>query len=121
MKKYKILKSDYFDNLNNSILDEIISKHSYSSELVYSSAPYAKYLKYYILLKHLIDDEIDELSLYMSQYYWFKKFYYRYSKSNGIDVGMEQQLIKILEIIGNKFKDFDWDEIKKINYEIEKK
>ncbi len=119
MKKYTILKANYFDNLNGLQIDEIINEYSYSKELVYSSHQWANYLRYYILLTHLTDDEIDELSIYMSQYYWFKKFYNLYSKSNGIDVGMEQQLIKILEIIGNKFKDFNWDEIKKINDEIE--
>ena len=56
----------------------------------------------------------------MSRYYWFKKFYHQYSKSNGIDVGMEQQLVKILEGVGKRFKDFDWDEIKKINNEIKR-
>jgi hypothetical protein len=120
MKKYAILKADHFGNLNFSQIDEIINKYSYSRELVYSSFQWANYLIYYILLTHLTDDKIDELSSYMSRYYWFKKFYHRYSKSNGIDVGMEQQLVKILEIMGNKIKDFDWDEIKKINDEIEK-
>lgn len=120
MKKYTILKADHFGNLNFSQIDEIINKYSYSRELVYSSFQWANYLIYYILLTHLTDDKIDELSSYMSRYYWFKKFYHRYSKSNGIDVGMEQQLVKILEIVGNKIKDFDWDEIKKINDEIEK-
>lgn len=120
MIKYTILKSNYFDKLDISLIDEITHKYSYSKELVFSSFAWANYLKYYMLLTHLADDKIDELNLQVNRYYWFKKFYYQYSKSNGVDVGMEQQLVKILETIDSKFKDFNWDEIKKINDEIEK-
>jgi len=38
-----------------------------------------------------------------------KRFYHEYSKSLGIDVGVEQQIVSILETIGNNFASFDWN------------
>ena len=122
MENYKIVASSYFNNIDNNIINDIVIANSYNKDLVYNHHKWSKYLKNYLILTHkpsIINIEMDKLSLYLSRYYWFKKFYYSYSLENGTDVGIEQQIIKLLESIGNEFKEFDWYEIQKINFQIE--
>jgi hypothetical protein len=122
-RHYSILGSEYFRDIDGHLIDEIVKKESYSKELVYNSNNWSSALKNYLILTHkptsIKNIELNELSILMSRYYWFKKFYFEYSQSNGIDAGIEQQISLIIELIGNRFKDFDWNEIQKIDQSIE--
>jgi hypothetical protein len=123
MDNYVIISADYFTDIEKNNIDEIVISNSYSKELVYSPFEWSSYLRNYIILTHIPsvikNIKFDKLSLYMSRYYWFKKFYHSYSLMCGKDVGIEQQIIQLLESISYEFKNFDWYEIQKINQNIE--
>jgi len=119
MKNYKIIDSNYFADVDKNTIDEIVTSFSYNKDLVYNTHKWSNYLKNYLILTHMGDNKIDRLSLYMSRYYWLKKFYHHYSITYGKDVGIEQQIVQILESIGNEYEDFDWYEIQEINQNIE--
>jgi hypothetical protein len=119
-----ILESKYFKEVDESIIDSIVRLGSYSKELVYSSHSWSRSLRNYLILTHApenitVEKEITDESLLLNRYYWLKKFYHEYSKSLGIDVGIEQQIVSILETIGNNFANFDWNKIQEIDETIE--
>ena len=123
MDNYIIVEADYFINVEKNIIDKIVEINSYNKELVYSSFEWGSYLRNYLILTHnpsaIKNIEFDKLSLYMSRYYWFKQFYHNYSLMYGTDVGIEQQIVKLMESISYEFDNFDWYEIQKINQNIE--
>jgi len=123
MDDYIIISADYFAKIEKNVIDKIIETNSYNKELVYSSFEWGSYLRNYLILTHnpsaINNIEFDKLSLYMSRYYWFKQFYHNYSLMCGTDVGIEQQIVKLIESISYEFVNFDWYEIQKINKKIE--
>lgn len=71
---------------------------------------------YQILLDEEIVSEFSVTDLYISRYYWLKKYYNFYKKSFGDDAGMEQQIGKLIEEMCNKFEpQFDWNIIEKVS------
>ena len=120
---YNILESEYFKDIDGSLIDEIVKLGSYSQELVYNSNNWSSSLKNYLVLTHkptaIKNSRLNELGVLVNRYYWLKKFYHEYSHSYGIDVGIEQQISLLIEVIGNKFQDFDWNVIQKIDQGIE--
>ncbi len=92
MNGYNILDSSYFKNINDKSILEIIDLCSYREELIFNSNSWSDYLKNYLVLTHkpslLHNESLDELTLLVNRYYWFKKFYSAYTKVNGIDVGI---------------------------------
>ena len=120
---YEIIGEGYFTSIHRSAIEDIVASGSYSRELVYSSNPWSTALQNYLILTHkpsLIKNiQIDESQLLFNRYYWFKKFYHLYSRYNGIDAGIEQQISLLIESIGNKVKDFNWSELQRIDGTIE--
>lgn len=124
MNKFSLLAEEYFSTIDNSVINEIVLANSYNKELVFSSYEWSDYLKNYLVLTHMPSIiksiQLDSLSLFMNRYYWLKKFYHNYSLTQGIDVGVEQQIVQLIEAISNQFKDFDWAELEKIDTDIER-
>lgn len=122
MKNYLILDEEYYVNIDNSIVNKIASNHSYAEELLCSTGEWSNYLKIYLLLTHELPviekTSFKPIDLLINRYYWLKKFYRSYSLIKGIDTGVEQQIFKILEEIGNQ-DNFDWLIIQNIDNEIE--
>lgn len=119
---YKIIDSAYFTGIERSAIEQIVSQGAYSRELVYNSNLWSKALQNYLILSHkpsLLNIEINESQLLFNRYYWFKKFYHSYSKDFGKDAGIEQQISTLVEIIGNRIKDFNWSELQRIDDIIE--
>jgi hypothetical protein len=63
--------------------------------------------------------QIGESQLLFNRYYWLKTFYYSYSRNNGTDAGIEQQISMLVEKIGDSVKDFNWIELQRIDESIE--
>jgi hypothetical protein len=120
MTNYKIIGNDYFSKIDDKLLNQIVNNFNYNEELVFNYNEWSEYLRNYLILTHLSGDSVNIEDLYISRYYWFKKFYYHYSIINGKDMGMEQQISKILEEISNKIENFDWNELIYIDHMIEK-
>lgn len=122
-KDYDIIGSEFFTDIDKSKIDEIITLGSYNKELVYGSNAWSRALQNYLILTHKPEmvryKEMSDLKLLVSRYYWFKKFYHDYSQANGMDAGIEQQISMLIETVGNTIKDFDWNELQKIDQLIE--
>lgn len=102
------------------ILDE---EQKYSKSNVLSKSRWGQSLRNYLLLTHKADRivEIEKLpevekehTVYLSRYYWLKKFLIIRGKEFGNDPGLQQLVFKILEGYSN-IKGFSWDNIKKID------
>lgn len=123
MKKYEIIGPEYFTGIDRTEIEEIVKSGSYSKELVYNSKLWSISLQNYLILTHkpslIRIIHIDESQLLFNRYYWIKKFYHSYSHDNGTDVGIEQQISLLIETIGNKIKNFNWDELQRIDETIE--
>lgn len=120
---YVIIGPEYFTGIGRTAIEEIVTGGSYSKELVYSLKPWSIALQNYLILTHkptlIRNIQIGESQLLFNRYYWFKKFYYLYSRDNGADTGIEQQISMLIETIGNKLKDFNWNELQRIDESIE--
>lgn len=115
MENYKIIGEDYFSKIDKKVLNKLVIEIGYSKELVFSHQEYSKFLQNYIILTYLPEKGIGIEEIYVSRYYWLKKFYHYYSIVNGKDMGIEQQINIILEEISNDIKNFDWNKILDIN------
>ncbi|WP_278638216.1 hypothetical protein [Capnocytophaga sputigena] len=70
----------------------------------------------YLFLTYIGNDKMNVAELYVNRFYWFKKFYYDYSKTEGNDAGIEQQITILLEEMANDLpNDFDWSIIEEIH------
>jgi hypothetical protein len=122
-RDYDIIGAEFFTDIDKSKIDEIITLGSYNKELVFGSNVWSRALQNYLILTHKPEmvkyKEMSELKLLVSRYYWFKKFYHGYYQANGVDAGIEQQISMLIETIGNTIKDFDWNELQKIDQLIE--
>jgi hypothetical protein len=123
LTEYEIVGPEYFTGIDRSTIEEIVTSGSYSKELVDSSKPWSIALQNYLILTHkptlIRNIQIGESQLLVNRYYWFKKFYYLYSRDNGKDAGIEQQISMLIETIGNRVKDFNWHELQRIDQAIE--
>jgi hypothetical protein len=123
LTEYEIIGPEYFTGIDRIELERIVANGSYSKELVFSSKIWSIALQNYLILTHrpdLISNiQRGELHLLFNRYYWFKMFYYLYSRDNGKDAGIEQQISMLVETIGNKVKDFNWSELQRIDKNIE--
>ena len=122
---YQIIGAEYFAGIDPIAIEQIVVSGSYNWELVNSTKEWSAALKNYLILMHnpgLIKNlQIGEAQLLFNRYYWFKRFYWLYSLENGKDAGMEQQVTMLIEMIGNKVKDFNWNELQRIDASIENK
>ncbi|AMD85852.1 hypothetical protein SAMN05444369_1275 [Capnocytophaga haemolytica] len=116
VKNYKIVNENFFDLLDKKkVLIEIIDKYSYNENMIFSSYQWSKDLQMYLFLTYIGNDKMNAAELYVNRFYWFKKFYYDYSKTEGNDVGIEQQITMLLEEMVNDLpNDFDWNVIEEI-------
>ncbi|ATA92495.1 hypothetical protein CGC56_10185 [Capnocytophaga canimorsus] len=117
---YKIIGEDYFSKIDEKTFNQIVTDFGYSKELVFNSNKYSKYLHNYIILTSFPCKEFDIESKYISRYYWLKKFYYEYSKIEGLDAGIEQQIAMLLEEMANNVSEnFNWNIIEEIYKQFE--
>ena len=116
VKNYKIVNENFFDLLDKKkVLIEIIDKYSYNENMIFSSYQWSKDLQMYLFLTYIGNDKMNVAELYVNRFYWFKKFYYDYSKTEGNDAGIEQQITILLEEMANDLpNDFDWSIIEEI-------
>lgn len=117
VKNYKIVNENFFDLLDKKkVLIEIIDKYSYNENMIFSSYQWSKDLQMYLFLTYIGNDKMNVVELYVNRFYWFKKFYYDYSKTESNDAGIEQQITILLEEMANDLpNDFDWSIIEEIH------
>ena len=115
----KILDKDFFNSIDQSVIDSIIEKGHIRKELL--NLEYSEFLKFYLILTY----EINKVSsvpldvLYTSRYYWLKLFYRFYSLNLGEDSGIEQQIGRLVEEMSSKLINYDWSLLEKISKKIE--
>lgn len=116
---FDIIDLEYFSDVDGEEVDDIVRHNSYNKELVDNSNALRCYLILTVKPKLLKDKQISEERLLISRYYWLKMFYIKYSRINGIDAGIEQQIFTLIETIGQRITDFDWNVLQKIDKFIE--
>jgi hypothetical protein len=116
VKNYKIVDENYFDLLDKKkILIEIIDKYSFNENMFFSPYQWFKDLQMYLFLTYIGSDKMNVTELYVNRFYCFKKNYYNYSKTEGNDAEIEQQISMLLEEMSNALpNDFDWSTIEEI-------
>jgi len=120
MANFKIIDEDYFCKLDKNIVYELVNNFGFNKELSFSNNEYSKYLQNYIIVTSFLTDNMDLENIYVNRYYWLRKFYHFYTLTNKKDIGIEQQISKILEEISSNVKNFDWNIILEIDQCINK-
>ncbi|MBV7440976.1 hypothetical protein KRX57_06045 [Weeksellaceae bacterium TAE3-ERU29] len=117
MKNYKLIDKSFFGYLDRKgTLEKLINEYSYNKDLVFSDNNWSEDFQVYLFLTHLEHKNLSINEVYINRYYWFKKFYYDYSKINGYDTGIEQQIGILLDDMANDVSNnFDWEIIEKID------
>lgn len=124
----KILReSKIFQSIPTNVIHEILNEEkTYNRENVLSKTEWGEALRIFLLLTHRPDEvsKIAELSpddkeqiIYLSRYYWLKKFSILWQKIHGEDPGLQQFLFKSIEDYSN-IQGFDWDHLKSIDNEL---
>lgn len=106
--------------LNKSI-ESAARSGMFNIQLLNTAAPYSEWLRNYLIWRIFPELFIDfsPTDRYLNIYYWFKGFYELYKLQNGIDAGIEQQIVILLEEISNNVVDFDWNIFIELDQKIE--
>lgn len=119
MENYRILSSESFKDIDSNVIDEILKLDTYGKDLVLSPEKWSIFLRNYLMLTHksnkVADGSLSEIETLINRYNMFSKFYHVYSQNVGFDAGIEQQIQLIIEEIGSKVNNFDWNIIKMID------
>lgn len=101
-------------------MDELLAKTGYCIKREYENQ-FLNSLYNYCLLFFCKESEIIALTreplevILYSKYFWLTQYMKKYNEINGYDAGLRQQRFKLIEELGQRLENVDWDLLQKIN------
>lgn len=116
---YDIISQEKFDEVDDKVIRDIVSANLIVENMIYGNERWGTPLKNYAILTYqpecLKGLELNKRKLHFNRYYWLKKFYYEYAKDYGADIGIEQQIFFVVEVVGELLDNAGVDELEKID------